>query len=66
MSEVLEEEYTYKDISTLIHYIYGIIQAEHYWFKEYIKTITPKSGIEKNARLVLVFYTESINSVQQF
>ena len=42
MAEVLDEEYTYKYILTLIKYIYGLVQAARYYFKEYIKTITLK------------------------
>ena len=32
--EVLEEIYTYNDVLTLTKYIYVLIQATHYWFKE--------------------------------
>ena len=32
---------------TLIKYIYGLLQAAHFWFKEYIKTMTPKSGFKQ-------------------
>ena len=44
ISEVLEEHYTYKDILALIYSIYVLIQPSHFWFKEYIKTMTLKAG----------------------
>ena len=47
MVEVLEEGYKYEDILTLIKYIYSIVQAECRWFKEYIKTMNQKAGLEK-------------------
>ena len=43
MTEVLEEDYTYEDILTPIKSIYGIVQAERCWFKEYIKKMTQKA-----------------------
>ena len=42
MAEVLEEDYTYEDILTLIKYIYSILQAVRFWFRDYIKTTTLK------------------------
>ena len=33
MAEVLEEDYTYGNILTLINCICGLVQAAHYWFK---------------------------------
>ena len=47
MEEVLEEYYTYKDILTLIKYIYGLVQTARCWFKEYTKTMTPKVGFKQ-------------------
>ena len=32
---------------TLIIYIYGLIQAARFWFKEYIKTMTLTEGFKK-------------------
>ena len=37
----------YEYISTPIKYIYGLVQAEHFWFKEYIKTMTLKAWVKK-------------------
>ena len=42
-----EDEYTYKEILTLIQSIYVFLQAAGCWFKEYIKTIPPKAGFKK-------------------
>ena len=42
MAEVLQENYTYEDILTLIKSIYGLVQAACRWFKEYTQTITLK------------------------
>ena len=42
VSEVLEEHYTYKYILTIIKSIYGIVQAAHFLFKEYINTMNLK------------------------
>ena len=47
MAEVLEEYCMYKDILKLIKSIYGIVQAEHFWFKEQIKTTTLKAGLKQ-------------------
>ena len=56
MSELLEEQYTYDDILTLIKSINGLVQSERCWFNKYIKTMTLKT-VFKNSRLVLVYYT---------
>ena len=40
IAEFFGKNYTYRYILTLINYIYDIIQAEHFWFKEYINNIT--------------------------
>ena len=37
----------YKDILTLIKSIYGFVQEAHFWFKEYIKTMTLKVGFKQ-------------------
>ena len=37
----------YKYILTLIKYIYVIVQAARFWFKEYIKTMTLKAGFKQ-------------------
>ena len=42
IAEVLEDNCTYRYILTLIQYIYGLVQASRFWFKEYIKAITLK------------------------
>ena len=57
MAEVLKENYMYEDILALNKYIYGIVQAECCWFKEYIKTINLKVDINQ-FKTALVFYTE--------
>ena len=57
MSEVIEEHYIYKYISTLIKCIHGLLQAVRFWLKEYIEKMTLKVGF-KNETLTLVFYTE--------
>ena len=56
MSELLEEQYTYDDILTLIKSINGLVPSERCWFNKYIKTMTLKT-VFKNSRLVLVYYT---------
>ena len=47
MAEVLEEHYMYNDILEFINCIWGLVQAAHNWFKEYIKTINLKVGFKK-------------------
>ena len=47
MVEVLEEDYTCKDILPLIKSIYGLVRAERFWFKECIKAMTPKAGFKQ-------------------
>ena len=47
MAELLEEYYIYKDILTLIEFIYCLLQAAHWCLKEYIKTMTLKAGFKK-------------------
>ena len=37
----------YEDISTLIKYIHGLLQATRCWFKEYIKIMNLKAGFKK-------------------
>ena len=37
----------YEDILIPIKYIYGIVQVESFWFKEYINTMTPKEAFKK-------------------
>ena len=43
MPEVLKKDYTYKEILTMMESICDLLQAAHFWFKEYIKTMTPKA-----------------------
>ena len=46
MEEVIDKNQTHKYILTLIKYIYGILQAARFWFKEYIKTIIINAGLK--------------------
>ena len=43
---VFEEHYMYEDISTLIMYIYGLVQELYFLFKECIKTATINEGLK--------------------
>ena len=56
MSELLEENYTYKDILTLTNFIYGFVQKKLCWFKEYINTVTLKSGLNKCKTYNFIIY----------
>ena len=47
MTELLEEYDTYGYILTLIKPIYCLVQAARCWFKDYIKTMTLKSGFKQ-------------------
>ena len=42
MEELLEEHYMYNDICILIKSVYSLVQAAHWCFKDYIKTMTLK------------------------
>ena len=47
MAEVLKEHCNYNNITSPIKCIYGLVQAVCNWFKEYIKTMTLKSGLNQ-------------------
>ena len=42
IAKLTEENYMYEDILTPIKSICVLVQAAHFWFKEYIKTMTLK------------------------
>ena len=46
MVEVLEDYYMYKDLLTVIKYIYGLVKSGRFWFKEYIEKMTLKVGFK--------------------
>ena len=45
MADAPDKYYKYKDILQFIKYIYGNVQASHYWFKEYTKKMSLKAGL---------------------
>ena len=47
MSEGFEEHYNYENILKLTKCIYGLLQAAHNCFKEYIKNMNLKVGFKK-------------------
>ena len=47
MAEVLEEDYTYKELLRLIKCINIILQAVRFWFRDYIRTMTLKLGVKQ-------------------
>ena len=56
MAEVVEEYYTYEYILTLIKYIYSIVHAEKFWFKEYIKAIYLKEWFKQCRNYPFLLY----------
>ena len=48
MEEVLEENYIYKYILTIIKSIYGLVQASLFWFNYYTNTMNLKVVFNKN------------------
>ena len=41
---------------TLIKYIYGLVQAERFWFKEYIKIMTLKAWFKQCKTCPCILY----------
>ena len=48
MSWVIEWQYVYGDILTLIKSILFLVQVDCFWFKEYTKTMTIKAVFKKS------------------
>ena len=44
---IIEEHYAYKDKLILIKSIYGLVKASHFWFTDYINTMTLKAVFKK-------------------
>ena len=67
MEEVIEEHYTYKDILVLIKSIYGLAQAAHCWFKEYINTMTLNTGFKQlNTDTCILYRVNELGTVIVF